>query len=137
MAGLAVVLFVVAVLWSCDAKILKRCDIVLELTRQGFPESQMRDWVCLIENESGGDTGKITTKKNGFKGYGLFQIDSNWWCARSSPSALCHIPCAEVITDDITKASDCAKLIYRRFGFSAWSGWNHHCQESLPDISNC
>nr|ABN54797.1 lysozyme precursor [Ostrinia furnacalis] len=140
MARLAVVvLFVVAALWASEAKILKRCDIARELRSQGFPESQMRDWVCLVENESAGNTGKVSpTNKNGSKDYGLFQINDKYWCTRSGPAGKdCHVTCAEVITDDITKASTCAKKIYKRHGFRAWYGWRNHCQGSLPDISNC
>nr|AGV28585.1 lysozyme 6 [Ostrinia furnacalis] len=134
-----VVVFVVAALWSSDAVRLRRCEIVQELRTQGFPEAQMRDWVCLIENESGGNTGKVSpVNKNGSKDYGLFQINDNYWCTRSGPAGKdCHVTCAELTTDDITKAATCAKKIYKRHGFRAWYGWKNHCQGSLPDISNC
>ncbi|KAJ8721287.1 hypothetical protein PYW07_002062 [Mythimna separata] len=99
----------------------------------------MADWVCLIENESSRRTGVVGKPNNdGSRDHGLFQINDRYWCSESTvPGKDCYVTCAEVMTDDITQASICAKKIYRRQGFFAWEGWEQSCQGTLPDISNC
>ncbi|XP_053612493.1 lysozyme-like [Plodia interpunctella] len=123
-----------------QAKTFTRCGLVKELRRQGFPESKMTNWVCLVENESGRRT-DITSKvnTNGSRDYGLFQINDKYWCSKTStPGKDCNVTCRQLLTDDITKASTCAKKIYKRHGFLAWYGWRNHCQgKPLPDISKC
>uniref|UniRef100_A0A2H1VQD1 Lysozyme n=1 Tax=Spodoptera frugiperda TaxID=7108 RepID=A0A2H1VQD1_SPOFR len=124
----------------CDAKYFKtHCDLVHELRKQKFAEDKMRDWVCLIDSESGRRTDVIGgPNKNGSRDYGLFQINDNFWCSNSTtPGKGCRVTCADLITDDITKASICAHKIFRRQGFPAWHGWTKRCQGDLPDISDC
>ncbi|CAD0200022.1 unnamed protein product [Chrysodeixis includens] len=122
-----------------EAKRFERCELVHELKKQGFPENKMSDWVCLIEAESGRRTDVIgRVNRNGSRDYGLFQINDNIWCSNSTvPGKNCHVTCAELITDDITIASTCAKKIFKIQGFRAWHGWTKRCQMALPDISDC
>nr|AAP03061.1 lysozyme [Spodoptera exigua] len=134
------VLALVAFCLHCEAKHFTRCGLVQELRRQGFPEDKMRDWVCLVENESGRKTDKMgTVNKNGSRDYGLFQINDKYWCSNTStPGKDCNVTCAQMLLDDITLASQCAKKIYKRHKFDAWYGWKNHCKgKTLPDISNC
>nr|P50717.1 RecName: Full=Lysozyme; AltName: Full=1,4-beta-N-acetylmuramidase; Flags: Precursor [Hyphantria cunea]AAA84747.1 lysozyme [Hyphantria cunea] len=142
MQKLAVFLFAIAaVCIHCEAKYYStRCDLVRELRKQGFPENQMGDWVCLVENESGRKTDKVgPVNKNGSKDYGLFQINDKYWCSNTrTPGKDCNVTCADLLLDDITKASTCAKKIFKRHNFRAWYGWRNHCDgKTLPDTSNC
>ncbi|KAL4713617.1 hypothetical protein ACJJTC_016700 [Scirpophaga incertulas] len=141
MTKLLVVVCALAVLnCICYAKELSRCELVTALRAQGFPEDKMRDWVCLVENESGRKTHKKSPRnKNGSYDYGLFQINDKYWCSNTStPGKDCNVTCADLLTDDITKAATCAKKVFKRHGFMAWYGWRNHCNgKSLPDISKC
>ncbi|XP_075974787.1 lysozyme-like [Anticarsia gemmatalis] len=135
-----ILLLVIVFCVYCDGKYFEtRCDLVYELRKQGFPDDKMADWVCLIENESGRRTeviGKVN--RNGSRDYGLFQINDGLWCSNTTvPGNDCTVTCADLITDDITAASNCAKIIYRRQKFFAWHGWEKRCQTTLPDISMC
>nr|ABC73705.1 lysozyme [Antheraea pernyi] len=136
-----IVLFAVLALslHNCEGKWFTKCGLVHELRRQGFDESLMRDWVCLVENESSRYTNKIgKVNKNGSRDYGLFQINDKYWCSKTStPGKDCNVTCNQLLTDDITVAATCAKKIYKRHKFNAWYGWLNHCQHSLPDISDC
>ncbi|KAI8422770.1 hypothetical protein MSG28_006515 [Choristoneura fumiferana] len=125
---------------ACQAKEFNRCQLVRELRAQGFPEDKMRDWVCLVENESHSRTHQLgRVNKNGSRDYGLFQINDKYWCSKTGTAGKdCNVTCADVTTDDISKASKCAKKIFKRHGFMAWYGWRNHCQNKpLPDISSC
>jgi len=45
---------------------------------------------------------------------------------------------SELLTDDIAKAAECAKLIYRLQGFNPWHGWTRKCKNRpLPDVIHC
>ncbi|CAK1540729.1 unnamed protein product [Leptosia nina] len=136
----AVVLLLVAVaVYVTDAKTFTRCGLVKELRKQGFPENEMRNWVCLVENESSRRTDLVSKKNtNGSRDYGLFQINDKYWCSNNGkPGKDCNVACDQLITDDITRASNCAKKVFKRHGFNAWYGWKNHCQGSLPDITPC
>ncbi|XP_038214848.1 lysozyme-like [Zerene cesonia] len=137
-------LFVVLVLAAAavmetQAVTFTRCQLVQQLRSHGFPENKMRDWVCLVENESGRNTSKVgTVNKNGSRDYGLFQINDKYWCSNTStPGKDCNVTCNQLLTDDISKAATCAKKVFKRHGFNAWYGWKNHCQGALPDISSC
>ncbi|XP_026484424.1 lysozyme-like [Vanessa tameamea] len=133
-------LFAIAVIvLQCEGKKFTRCELVHQLRDHGFPEGKLRDWVCLVENESSRTTSKIgKVNKNGSRDYGLFQINDKYWCSNTStPGKDCNVTCSDLLVDDITKAATCAKKIFKRHGFNAWYGWKNHCQGSLPDISSC
>ncbi|XP_045768363.1 lysozyme-like [Maniola jurtina] len=139
MKCLVVFVALAVVVMESEGKTLKRCELVRELRAQGFPEDKLQNWVCLVENESGRSTHKTgKVNRNGSRDYGLFQINDKYWCSNTStPGKDCNVTCADLLTDDITKAAKCAKKVYKRHGFNAWYGWKNHCQGSLPDISSC
>ncbi|XP_059055429.1 lysozyme-like [Achroia grisella] len=123
-----------------NAKTFTRCGLVGALRSQGFDEANLRDWVCLVESESSRRTDVVgKPNKDGSRDYGLFQINDRYWCSNTSTAGKdCNITCSQLLTDDITVASKCAKKIYKRHRFLAWRGWTKHCQNKpLPDISNC
>ncbi|KAJ8721288.1 hypothetical protein PYW07_002064 [Mythimna separata] len=135
------ILFVaLATICLCEARYFTRCQLVAELRRQGFPANQLRDWVCLVEHESGRYTHRVSPmNSNGSRDYGLFQINDRYWCSTTNrPGKDCNVTCAQLLLDNITIASNCAKIIYRRHKFDAWYGWKNHCRgKPLPDISKC
>ncbi|KAL4713604.1 hypothetical protein ACJJTC_016687 [Scirpophaga incertulas] len=136
----AIILISLAIIISCQAKVFQRCELVTELRKQGFPENQLRDWVCLVENESSRNTAAKSRKnKDGSYDFGLFQINSRYWCSlTNTPGKGCKIVCNDMLKDDITKASACAKAVYKELGFSAWNAWKEDCKNKpLPDISVC
>ncbi|KAL4715324.1 hypothetical protein ACJJTC_004776 [Scirpophaga incertulas] len=121
-----------------EAKTFTRCQLVAELKKHNI--NQLRDWVCLIEGESSRRTDVIgPTNSNGSRDHGLFQINDRYWCNNGSkPGKACNVTCAELRTDDITKAVQCARTIYKAQGWDAWVAWRNNCKgKPLPDISMC
>ncbi|KAG6449379.1 hypothetical protein O3G_MSEX006037 [Manduca sexta] len=139
MHKLVIFVGVLALVYKSEAKRFTRCELVRELKRQGFPKDQIRDWVCLIENESRRFTNRVSRmNSNGSRDYGLFQINDKYWCNNGpTPGKDCNVRCNDLLTEDITVAATCAKKIYNRHKFRAWYGWLNHCQRKLPNIMFC
>ncbi|XP_013193987.2 lysozyme-like [Amyelois transitella] len=117
-----------------------RCDLVKELRYQGFPEEQLRTWVCLVEAESSRRSDVIGgPDDDGSYDFGLFQINDRYWCSTGvNPGKGCNVLCKDLLTDNITKASLCAMKIYKQQGFSAWLGWKNECySQTLPNLRKC
>uniref|UniRef100_A0A182T0I3 Lysozyme n=1 Tax=Anopheles maculatus TaxID=74869 RepID=A0A182T0I3_9DIPT len=121
-----------------ETKTYKKCELVKALHNNGIPKSKLADWVCLVQWESSFSTTATNRNVDGSTDYGIFQINNKYWCDSNYGANECGIPCKSLLTDDITIAIKCAKLVYSRQGFNAWYGWRDHCKDQpLPDISDC
>ncbi|XP_019560056.3 lysozyme [Aedes albopictus] len=125
-----------------EAKKFDKCSLAKALLAQGFSRGDLRNWVCLIQNESAMDTSAKHNNSNGSTDWGLFQINDRYWCdpqnKNKKTSNECKVKCSEFLKADIGKASTCAKKIHKRHGFSAWYGWTNRCKgKALPDLSKC
>uniref|UniRef100_A0A8C9D3V7 Glycosyl hydrolases family 22 (GH22) domain-containing protein n=1 Tax=Panthera leo TaxID=9689 RepID=A0A8C9D3V7_PANLE len=88
--------------------------------------------VCMAEHESNFNTQAFNGKNdNGSSDYGIFQINSKWWCKNnSSPSAnACNTMCSRFLDDNISDDITCAKRVVKDpNGMSAWVAWVRHCR---------
>ncbi|XP_062534056.1 lysozyme-like [Armigeres subalbatus] len=135
-------LLLVGALVLTEAKKFDKCSLAKALLAQGFNKGDLRNWVCLVQNESGMDTTKKNNNRNGSTDWGLFQINDRYWCNPQDKSKKtsneCKTNCSEFLKDDISKASTCVKKIFKRHGFRAWYGWINRCEgKTLPDLSKC
>ncbi|KAG5671032.1 hypothetical protein PVAND_001250 [Polypedilum vanderplanki] len=122
-----------------NAKIYSKCELVEELHNAGFPKEDLPDWVCLVEHESNYDSEAIGEENHdGSQDYGIFQINSKYWCNVGSPGGDCNLDCNSLISDDIGDDIQCAKMIFDRHHFDAWYGWINNCKGAeLPSIDEC
>ncbi|MBN3317270.1 LYSC2 protein, partial [Atractosteus spatula] len=128
--------FVFCLLFAlANCKKYERCELARELKASGLDGYwgySLPNWVCLSEWESGYNTAAINHNSDGSTDYGIFQINSRWWCEdgktpRSKDA--CGIFCSQLLTNDITVAIQCAKRVVRDpNGMSAWVAWRNHCQ---------
>ncbi|KAJ2950187.1 hypothetical protein O0L34_g11547 [Tuta absoluta] len=138
MQKLMLMLVVSGVVLETQAYQMTNCQLLKGLRNNSFPEEQLRDWMCLVQHESGRKTDMIMPVYREIKDHGLFQIRDNFWCSNTAyPGKGCNVTCAELVTDDITKAAECAKMVYERNGFKVWYGWRNHCQGALPSLPSC
>lgn len=134
-------IFLVHIFSAVDGKEFDKCSLAVEMDRLGVPRTELPDWVCLAQYESSFNTAKIHTNKNRSKDWGIFQINDRYWCkptdGRQSANS-CNISCDDLITDDITKAVQCARTIKKqRRGFTPWVAWVANCQTSKPVLDEC
>ncbi|XP_042365126.1 lysozyme C II-like [Plectropomus leopardus] len=124
-----------------SAKEYERCELARVLKAHGmhgYYGTSLADWVCLSYYESRYKTTAINHNRGGSTDYGIFQINSYWWCDDGqTPGSKngCHISCSEVLTDDISVAITCAKRVVRDpQGIEAWVAWKNNCKNH--DISS-
>ncbi|XP_069673836.1 lysozyme-like isoform X2 [Periplaneta americana] len=122
-----------------EAKVFKECELVHQLKQYGVPEHEWSDWVCIAEGESTFNTEAINTENtDGSYDYGIFQINSMYWCKLGSEGNGCNIKCEDFLDDDISDDIRCARHIKEEQGFTAWVAWNNKCDgKPKPDISKC
>ncbi|XP_061430460.1 lysozyme C-2-like isoform X3 [Lethenteron reissneri] len=112
------------------AKVFARCELAKALHDMGVGTDSLGDWVCLVQAESSYNTRATYHNYNGSTDYGIFQINSNWWCDNGSKGHnACQVKCSDLLDDDITKSVACAKLILKQQGLKAWYGWKSKCQD--------
>ncbi|KAJ8338905.1 hypothetical protein SKAU_G00356910 [Synaphobranchus kaupii] len=140
MRALVFLLLVAAV----STKTFSRCELARALKgagMDGYRGVSLGDWVCLARWESSYNTGATNHNTDGSTDYGIFQINSRWWCDNGSRTANgCGIPCSALLSDDITTAIICAKRVVRDpNGITAWVAWRNHCygQDVSQYIQGC
>ncbi|XP_021560471.1 lysozyme C, milk isozyme-like [Neomonachus schauinslandi] len=86
----------------------------------------------MAQYESHFNTQAINRKNaDGNIAYGLFQLNSQWWCTNSSqPSAnACSPTCSKFLDDNIDDDIRCAKRVVRDpKRMFAWRAWIKHCK---------
>uniref|UniRef100_A0A8C6TUH3 lysozyme n=1 Tax=Neogobius melanostomus TaxID=47308 RepID=A0A8C6TUH3_9GOBI len=99
MQGVAVFLLLCAV--AVQGKVFDRCEWARLLKRSGMDNYRgvsLKDWVCLTQHESNYNTRATNRNTDGSTDYGIFQINSRWWCRDGGVSAAngCGINCSGV-----------------------------------------
>ncbi|XP_033209343.1 lysozyme c-1-like [Belonocnema kinseyi] len=127
------------IVWRTQAKILTQCEAAEALIKGNISRTFISNFVCVMQNESGLDTRKITgPKAQSSFSYGVFQINSAKWCTRGRVGGICNQKCENFADDDIQDDVKCAKKIQEMEGFKHWEGWMKKCKNKpLPNISGC
>ncbi|KAK5852472.1 hypothetical protein PBY51_023937 [Eleginops maclovinus] len=118
-----------------SAKVYERCEWARVLKDHGMDNyygNSLADWVCLSKWESSYTTTATNHNTDGSTDYGIFQINSRWWCEDGrTPSSknACNINCRDLLTNDVGVAINCAKRVVRDpNGIRAWVAWRSHCE---------
>ncbi|XP_069702532.1 lysozyme-like [Periplaneta americana] len=134
---LAILLAIVVVTsHTSQAKPFTECQFLAELRKHHFKD--LRNWLCLAKSESSLRSHVVggPNKDNSYD-YGIFQINSRYWCAKGEKGGDCNIRCEDLINDNIGDDIKCVQKIYKRHGFKAWYGWQKKCQKTLPALPKC
>ncbi|KAJ8249487.1 hypothetical protein GJAV_G00235980 [Gymnothorax javanicus] len=125
---------------AASAKTFRRCDLAKTLKDAGMDGYQgvsLGLWVCLAEGESSYRTWVTNyNARDGSTDYGIFQINSRWWCDDGGRTANgCNIKCSSLLTDDISDSITCAKRVVRDpNGVTAWDAYENYCEDK--DVSD-
>ncbi|XP_057596924.1 lysozyme C, tracheal isozyme-like isoform X2 [Hippopotamus amphibius kiboko] len=130
---------------AVQGKVYNPCELASTLKRlglAGYRGVSLANWVCLARWESSYNTRAINHNRDGSTDYGIFQINSRYWCNDGkTPRAVngCGIPCSALLQDDIRPAVACAKKIVSQQGITAWVAWKTHCRgkDVGPYLKGC
>ncbi|XP_051871246.1 lysozyme C-1-like [Pristis pectinata] len=122
-----------------SAKIYSRCELARTLKQfglDGYYNYSLANWVCMAYYESRYNTAAINHNKKHGKiwstDYGIFQINSQWWCKDQQTKGgknICKVQCADLLNDYLGDDCRCAKIIVQASkGMKAWVGWKNHCK---------
>lgn len=105
------------------------CDVARYLKNAGFPQNTIGTMVCISKYESSWNCDATNKNKDGSTDYGLFEINSYYWCSGDPTSKYneCGASCASLM--DCQKNTNCAYKVYREQGYNAWYGYQYHKQE--------
>ncbi|XP_031433019.1 lysozyme C II-like [Clupea harengus] len=119
---------------AASAKVYERCELARTLKAAGMDGHKgvsLADWVCLSQWESSYNTRATNRNTDGSTDYGIFQINSKWWCIDGKTKEAkngCNINCSALLTDNIQTAITCAKRVVEDPKWmTAWVAWNKHC----------
>lgn len=137
--GIILIILAIFAFTGALAKIFDKCTLAKELVRLGIPKSELPDWVCIAQYESSFNTKAVgRPNSNGSRDWGLFQINDIYWCQSKGRSYnMCKMSCNDLLTDSIAKSVQCARLIKKQQGLSAWVAWNNNCQRNKPNTNVC
>uniref|UniRef100_A0A0E9X846 lysozyme n=1 Tax=Anguilla anguilla TaxID=7936 RepID=A0A0E9X846_ANGAN len=119
---------------AASAKVFSRCELARTLKAagmDGYRGVSLANWVCLTKWESDYNTAVTNRNTDGSTDYGIFQINSRWWCNNgvTPTSNGCNIPCSRLLSSDISAAITCAKRVVRDpNGIGAWVAWRNRCR---------
>uniref|UniRef100_UPI0037E71CF5 lysozyme C-like n=1 Tax=Semicossyphus pulcher TaxID=241346 RepID=UPI0037E71CF5 len=125
-----------------SARVFERCAwarLLKNSGMDGYKDISLADWVCLSRWESSYNTEATNLNSDRSTDYGIFQINSRYWCDDGRTPAPtyngCGISCNELLSDDVSTAINCAKRVVRDpQGISAWVAWRIHCKNQ--DLSS-
>lgn len=105
------------------------CQVANYLKKSGFSDSSIPTMVCISKYESSFNCDASNKNNDGSTDYGLFQINSYYWCSGDPNSKYneCGATCSSLF--DCQKNSNCAYRVYKEQGYTAWYGYQYHKQE--------
>ncbi|XP_045166373.1 lysozyme-like [Mercenaria mercenaria] len=138
----------------CAAQKKTKCQVVKALRDQGVPDSELKDWLCLVDKES---SYKYNAEHTNYKDgsvdsidYGIFQLNDKYWCSDSGGYSGkicwrlntygCDDKCKTFKDSDISNDAYCAVRVKKCKGFEEWVGWRNKCKGkdlSSYDFSEC
>ena len=117
--------------------IQSQCQVASYLRKSGFPESSIGTMVCTSKYESSYNCDAKNTNTDKSSDYGLFQINSYYWCSGDPMSKYnsCNIPCTSLY--NCQSNSNCAYTVWKQQGYNAWYGYKNHKSECDSYKVNC
>ncbi|XP_060109261.1 lysozyme C, milk isozyme-like [Heteronotia binoei] len=129
-------LLLFSLIFVSEAKRIPRCEMVRILKKAGLDRYRgyrLENWICMAYYGSKFNSGAVQgPNRNGSMDYGMFQINSRWWCSNGKGKTAngCRTSCSKFVDDDIRDDILCAKRIVRnrKWRMNAWLSWRRYCK---------
>ena len=105
------------------------CAVAGYLRKAGFPSNSIGTMVCIAKWESSYNCGATNHNTDGSTDYGLFEINSYYWCSGDSKSKYneCNASCSSLLNCQAN--ANCAYKVFKEQGYNAWYGYKAHKAE--------
>nr|XP_033792215.1 lysozyme C, milk isozyme-like [Geotrypetes seraphini] len=112
---------------KCEA--IGKCDVVRAAKSVGLHEYKgysAANYACLAYYASNYDTSLNRSPTE----YGIFQINSGWWCKKHwNDKKPCNVLCSDLLDRNIYDDLRCVKRIVQDpNGLHAWTPWVRYCK---------
>ena len=116
---------------------LSECQVSSYLQKSGFPGYTVPTMVCISKYESSFNCDAVNKNTDGSTDYGLMQINSYYWCSGdvSSKYNECKIACSSLFNCQYN--TNCAYIVWKQQGYTAWYGYQKHKSECDSYTINC
>lgn len=122
------------------AKTFSRCELAQELHyKHNMPKETVHTWLCIAQQQSAMSTAKVSAlDAEGFRSFGIFQINEKFWCSAQVPGKACNLRCEDLLDNDISNDIECSTRIFNEHqriygnGFQAWKAYEPYCQNAQP-----
>lgn len=113
------------------------CQVASYLRKSGFPEYTIGTMVCTSKYESSYNCDATNKNTDGSTDYGLMQINSYYWCSGDPMSKYneCKIACSSLFNCQYN--TNCAYIVWKQQGYTAWYGYQKHKAECDSYKVNC
>uniref|UniRef100_A0A6J0TY44 Lysozyme C, milk isozyme-like n=1 Tax=Pogona vitticeps TaxID=103695 RepID=A0A6J0TY44_9SAUR len=135
MKALLAITFLCLLVAVNEAKVFEKCELASILKRHGmdgYYGYSLGNWICMAYYESRFNSRAVgPTNSNGSRDYGIFQINSRWWCSNGQGRTAngCKSSCSAFTDDNITNDIQCAKRIVQDPNrMDAWVAWRKYCK---------
>lgn len=105
------------------------CQVFNYLKKSGFPDYTIPTMVCISKYESSFNCDATNKNTDGSTDYGLFQINSYYWCSGDPSSKYneCKTTCSGLFNCQYN--ANCAYIVWKQQGYTAWYGYQKHKSE--------
>ena len=116
---------------------LSECQVSSYLQKSGFPGYTVPTMVCISKYESSFNCDAVNKNTDGSTDYGLMQLNSYYWCSGdvSSKYNECKIACSSLFNCQYN--TNCAYIVWKQQGYTAWYGYQKHKSECDSYTINC
>ena len=116
---------------------LSECQVSSYLQNSGFPGYTIPTMVCISKYESSFNCDATNKNTDGSSDYGLMQINSYYWCSGDVLSKYneCKIACSSLFNCQYN--TNCAYIVWKQQGYTAWYGYQKHKSECDSYKINC
>jgi len=113
------------------------CQISSYLQKSGFPGYTIPTMVCISKYESSYNCDATNKNTDSSTDYGLMQINSYYWCSGDALSKYneCKIACSSLFNCQYN--TNCAYVVWKQQGYTAWYGYQKHKSECDSYKINC
>ena len=113
------------------------CQVSSYLQKSGFPGYTIPTMVCISKYESSYNCDATNKNTDSSTDYGLMQINSYYWCSGDALSKYneCKIACSSLFNCQYN--TNCAYVVWKQQGYTAWYGYQKHKSECDSYKINC